>query len=171
MKKTVRCCVMENMKIRPAERADLEEILKIYAYAREFMVRSGNPTQWVNGYPERTMLEEDIHKGNLYAVLRSGKICGVFCFVLGEDPTYAVIEGGTWRSREPYGTIHRIASDGTGGVFPAALKFCREVIRHIRIDTHENNYPMQHLVTKHGFSKRGIIYVADGTPRFAYDLL
>ena len=61
---------MENMKIRPAERADLEEILKIYAYAREFMVRSGNPTQWVNGYPERTMLEEDIHKGNLYAVLR-----------------------------------------------------------------------------------------------------
>lgn len=162
---------MEKMKIRLAEKADLDEIMSIYAYAREFMVRSGNPTQWVNGYPERSMLEADIQKGNLYVVIREGKCCGVFCFVLGEDPTYAVIEGGAWRSGAPYGTIHRIASDGTGGIFPAALEFCRGKILHIRIDTHENNYPMQHLVTKHGFSRRGIIYVADGTPRIAYDLL
>lgn len=162
---------MGKMTIRRAETADLDEIMKIYAYAREFMARNGNPTQWTDGYPERSMLEADIRKGNLFTAVRSGKICGVFCFVLGEDPTYAVMDGGEWRSREPYGTIHRIASDGTGGLFTAALEFCRKQIPHIRIDTHENNYPMQHLVTRHGFSQRGIIYVADGTPRIAYDLL
>ena len=162
---------MEKMTIRWAETADLEEIMKIYAYARDFMARNGNPTQWTDGYPERSMLEADIRKGNLFTAVRSDKICGVFCFVLGEDPTYAVMDGGEWRSREPYGTIHRIASDGTGGLFTAALEFCRKQIPHIRIDTHENNYPMQHLVTRHGFSQRGIIYVADGTPRIAYDLL
>jgi hypothetical protein len=28
---------------------------------------------------------------------------------------------------------------------------------------------MQHVVEKHGFSRRGIIYIADGTPRIAYE--
>ena len=34
---------------------------------------------------------------------------GVFAFILGEDPTYGVIEDGQWLSGDPYGTIHRIA--------------------------------------------------------------
>ena len=161
---------MENLKIRPATQAELNEIETIYAVAREFMVVNGNPTQWKDGYPRRELLEEDIRRGTLYAVLRSGEICGVFVFVIGEDPTYGYIENGTWRSDTVYGTIHRIASRSSG-VFTACLEFCRERCDHIRIDTHADNKPMQHLVEKHGFSRRGIIYVADGTPRIAYDLI
>jgi RimJ/RimL family protein N-acetyltransferase len=66
--------------------------------------------------------------------------------------------------------IHRIAGKG-GGNFDAALGFCSKMIRHLRIDTHSDNKPMQHLVEKAGFSKRGIIYVADRSPRIAYDRL
>ena len=161
---------MENQKIRLATQTDLEIIEEIYAFARKFMAENGNPTQWKDGYPQRTMLETDIAKKNLYVVMDQDNISGVFLFVIGEDPTYGHIEGGTWRADTPYGTIHRIASCGSG-VFDACLNFCRSKCSHIRVDTHADNKPMQHLAEKHGFSRRGIIYVADGTPRIAYDLI
>jgi len=161
---------VEKMRIRPAERTDLDEIERIYAYARRFMAQNGNPTQWKNGYPWRDLLEEDIDRQTLYVAVKGDSLCGVFVFAEGEDPTYARIEGGTWLSDAPYGTIHRIASI-TGGLFPEALAFCRSKCAHIRIDTHADNKPMQHLAEKYGFSRRGIIYVADGTPRIAYEQL
>ena len=161
---------MEGYKIRPAKQADLDEIEKIYARARCFMADNGNPTQWKDGYPWRDLLEEDISLEKLYVAVREDQICGVFVFVIGKDPTYAYIENGAWRSDLPYGTIHRIASCSSG-VFAAALEFCRSRCAHIRIDTHHNNKPMQHLVEKHGFIRCGTIYVEDGTPRIAYELL
>lgn len=161
---------MEKMKIRRATQADLEKIEVIYGAARQFMCENGNPTQWNDGYPRRELLEGDIRQDRLYVAEREGKMVGVFMFALGEDPTYGYMEDGTWRSDAPYGTIHRIASSG-GGVFAAALEFCRSQCGHIRVDTHTDNKPMQYLAEKHGFSRRGIIYVEDGTPRIAYDLL
>ncbi len=161
---------MENYKIRPATETDLLEIEKIYTAARRFMAENGNPAQWVDGYPKRELLEGDLSRGNLYVAENGQGIAGVFVFVIGEDPTYGYIEGGTWRADSTYGTIHRIASRGKG-VFSAALEFCKSRCSHIRVDTHADNKPMQHLAEKHGFSRRGIIYVADGTPRIAYDLL
>lgn len=152
--------------VRLAEQADMARILEIYEHARKFMVANGNPTQWKDGYPAPEMLKEDIRRQRLY-VVEDQQICGVFMFVIGDDPTYQHIEG-QWGSAEPYGVIHRIAGMG-GGVFSAALEYCEGRIHHLRIDTHEDNKPMQHLVEKNGFIRRGIIYVADGTPRIAYD--
>ena len=163
---------MKNMKeIRPARLEDLDEILKIYDYAKKFMVQTGNPTQWAGSYPQRELLEEDIENGGLYAVTEDGTICGVFYFVIGLDPTYTVIENGAWHSDRTYGTIHRIAGNGTGGLFGAVLEFCRSKIDYLRIDTHEDNKVMQHVVTKHGFKECGIIYTDDGSPRIAFDRL
>jgi len=158
---------MAEKKVRPAMQADMQDILKIYEQARAFMAENGNPTQWGTSHPAEAVLEEDIRKKRLYVVTREEKICGVFMFSVGDDPTYAHIEG-SWRSAEPYGVIHRIAGTG-GGVFAAALDCCSGRIRHLRIDTHADNKPMQHVVEKAGFSRRGIIYVEDGTPRIAYD--
>ena len=160
---------MAEKKIRRATAADMTVILRIYEQARQFMRDSGNPTQWGDTHPRQEILEEDIRLGRLYVVEQEGSICGVFMFQTGDDPTYAYIEG-DWRSSEPYGVIHRIAGSG-GGILAAALAFCKTQISHIRIDTHADNKPMQHAVAKAGFSRRGIIYVEDGTPRIAYDLL
>lgn len=160
---------MPQYNIRRAETADMDKICEIYCFARAFMVSSGNPTQWSPSYPARCMLEADIADRHLYIAENNSGIHGVFFFAVMEEPTYAVIEGGQWGSAEPYGVIHRIASDGSGGVFSAALAFCLARISHIRIDTHHDNFPMQHVLEKHGFRKRGIIYVADGSPRIAYD--
>ena len=35
------------MQIRKAEMADLPRMMEIYAQAREYMRRSGNPNQWI----------------------------------------------------------------------------------------------------------------------------
>ena len=160
---------MEKRSIRPACQADLDEIESIYEQARQFMAQSGNPTQWVNGYLWRDMLEEDIRQGKLFVAVDGREIIGVFVFVIGEDPTYGYIEDGSWLSDLPDGTLHRIASRRKG-VFAQALAFCRSKCGHIRVDTHADNKPMQHLAEKYGFSRRGIIYVEDGTPRIAYEL-
>ena len=98
-------------------------------------------------------------------------IHGVFAFILGVDPTYLQIYEGAWRSDTAYGTIHRIASDGSGGILSAALEYAKSTTSHIRMDTHADNHIMQRALAKAGFSRRGIIYIADGTPRIAYDLL
>ena len=158
---------MSKKRIRLAMETDLDEILKIYAQARRFMAENGNPTQWGQHHPARHILEDDIRLNRLYVVEAGEELRGVFMFQVGNDPTYAYIEGG-WRSSSPYGVIHRIAGVG-GGVFAAVLAYCSGIIGHLRIDTHADNKPMQHVVEKAGFSRRGIIYVEDGTPRIAYD--
>ena len=157
------------MIIRKAENGDLNSILKVYETAREYMRQNGNPDQWGTDKPQKEMLEDDIAKGQLFVGDDEGRICFVFAFILGDDPTYSYIENGNWLSDKPYGTIHRIASDGTvSGVVKSAVDFGREFISNIRIDTHKNNKTMQHVVEKLGFSRCGIIYIEDGTPRIAY---
>ncbi len=157
--------------VRKASWADFSEILRIYAYAREFMAANGNPSQWGRTYPPRRQLEADIADGKLYMVENEGKIHGVFYFAIEEDPAYRMIYEGDWISNTSYGTIHRVASDGSGGIFSACLSFCRECCGHIRIDTHRDNLVMQHLLEKAGFRHCGTIYIADGTDRLAYEWL
>ena len=155
--------------VRTACMADLPRILEIYAYARQFMAQTGNPHQWGKTNPPREVLEDDISRELLHIVEEKTIIRGVFFFSMEEDPTYIAIYDGRWESNAPYGTIHRIASDGSGGIFAAALNWCLSRCRHLRIDTHHDNKVMQHVVEKHGFTRRGIIYIADGTPRIAYE--
>ncbi len=158
--------------IRKATINDLPQILAVYAYAREFMVRTGNPNQWGKITPKQEVLEEDITSNRLYIVENDGRIAGCFMFEIVADPTYAVIEQGEWRSDEAYGVIHRVANNGTiKGMFGQIFEFCRRQINHLRIDTHDDNKIMQHVVEKYGFLRCGIIYLANGDPRIAYEYI
>ena len=157
--------------VRKAVKEDLPVIEKIYAYARGFMVSTGNPNQWGSTHPPVDQLREDIHQERLYVVWDGEGIHGVFYFWIGDDPTYDIIYDGTWHRTDPYGTIHRIAGDGSGGVLAAAVRFGKERINHIRIDTHEDNKIMQRAIAKQGFQRSGIIHLENGSPRIAYDLL
>lgn len=163
--------VKMHYQVRPARMADLERIEAIYAYARKFMAEHGNPDQWGNSYPLRQWLEMDIAENALFVIEGPVEIHGVFYFTIGEDPTYGEIFNGAWKSHSPYGTIHRIAGDGSGGILKTAVVFCREQIDHIRIDTHKDNTVMQSALDKQDFQYCGIIYVEDGTPRLAYEWL
>ena len=157
------------MSVRPAAPCDLPEIMKIYEAARSYMKASGNGGQWGDVYPPRDLIAEDIREGRCFAVCSRAEIHGVFALCEGADPTYQVIYDGAWLNDEPYITVHRIAGDGkVKGVFDSAAEYCRGLSDDIRIDTHENNKTMQHLVEKNGFVKCGTIITHNGTPRIAY---
>ena len=137
------CC------IRPAVAEDLPAVCAIYASARRFMAENGNPTQWGTHFPPQALLQEDIVAKRLYIIEQDGQPHGVFAFIIGADPSYAVIQNGAWLSDTTYGTIHRIAGDGrVHGLLTAAVNYAAGQIRHLRIDTHENNRIMQHLIEK-----------------------
>ncbi len=161
---------MNHYTVRNAVLEDMPKILSIYAYARQFMEDTGNPNQWGKTNPPESQLLEDIAQGQLY-VIESDGIHGVFFLGFDADPTYATIYDGSWLSDEPYGTIHRIAGDGAGGIVGTAVAFAKEKTSHLRIDTHEDNKVMQHVVEKHGFIRRGIIHLSNGSPRIAYEMV
>ena len=164
---------MTDLMIRKTEERDVDRVMEIYASARERMHAGGNVHQWVNR-PFRSTVEEDVRRGTGYVMTdKDGVIRAAFAFILGADPTYALIEDGAWLNDEPYGTVHRIAGDGTAhGVLRQALTFCAGLTDNIRIDTHEDNAPMRHLMDELGFTRCGIIYVeddmSDHSPRIAY---
>ena len=98
---------------------------------------------------------------------------GYFAFLPSPEPTYARIDGGAWLDdRLPYHVIHRIASyPEVHGVFDTMLRWADKREGNLRIDTHRDNRIMQHLLEKHGFRYCGIIYLASGDERLAYQRL
>jgi len=155
--------------IRNAVSSDLSRLEQIYARARRFMAENGNPNQWGNWNPPTTLLEQDIAQKKLYILADESGIHGVFYFAIEDDPTYGVIEDGHWSLDKPYGVIHRIAGDGSGGILESAIAYCSSQISYLRIDTHHDNTVMQNALEKYAFQRCGIIYLANGDPRIAYD--
>lgn len=157
------------MNIRKAKPKDLDTIMDIYSAAQDFMIASGNPNQWGYSYPTSDLIKNDINNEVCYLILDNDVPHGVFCLFVGEEPTYQHIENGQWINDEEYVTIHRLASDGkVKGIFKCGVDYCKSISDNIRIDTHNDNLIMQKLILRNGFLKCGTIYVADGTPRIAY---
>jgi hypothetical protein len=157
------------MNIRYTTAQDLEKVMNIYAYARAQMKKNGNPNQWGDSRPSVETVKADINRRNSFLVTEADEICGVFAFIIGKDPTYAVIEDGHWLNDAPYGVIHRVASSGRcSGIMDFVLNYCEALTSNIRIDTHRDNIIMQHILESHHYTKCGTIYTDDGTPRIAY---
>ncbi|MBQ8276780.1 MAG: GNAT family N-acetyltransferase [Clostridia bacterium] len=162
-----------SLSIRPAVPADLPTVMQIYACARQYMRTQGNPTQWAGGYPPEALIREDIAQGycHLCCDAENGEILGVFCFFIGEDPTYRRIEDGAWLNDAPYGVIHRIAVGENAhrrGVASFCFAYAFERCGNVKIDTHLDNLPMQRSLEKNGFVRCGTIHLANGDPRIAY---
>ncbi len=157
------------IEIRKTTTNDLDRVMEIYDIARNFMRDNGNPTQWGDGYPIRSLIEEDIARGESYVMVEGNEIHGVFMFMQRVEPTYAKIEG-EWLNDAPYGTIHRIATDGKiKRMFDKCVEFCNGITKNLRVDTHHDNLPMQKAIKRNGFTYCGVIYMLhDGTPRIAF---
>ena len=158
------------LTVRPSLPADVPQIMRVIRAARAYMKATGNPTQWGDSRPSSLAIESDIQRGCSYVITdESGTVRGTFALLLGDEPTYRIIRDGCWLNELPYGTIHRVASDGEcHGIFAACLAFCSALTPNLRIDTHEKNMTMRHLIEKSGFTRCGIITVNDGSERIAY---
>lgn len=162
------------MEIRHSTPQDLDRMVEIYAHARQFMRKTGNPNQWgPTNWPPTDLLRDDIAAGRSYVCTCDGRVVGTFCFLQGEniEPTYRDIREGGWHYDGPYGVVHRLAGDGSvKGIGRFCLDWAFQQCGHLRVDTHPDNTVMQGLLARLGFVRRGIIYVPqDPYPRFAYD--
>ena len=157
------------MRIRKSRMEDLKKIMDIYDSARLYMRANNNYSQWSDSYPGEKDILQDMENGNSFVGIDKGEIVMTFAFIKGEDPTYKIIKEGSWINNEPYGTIHRIASNGNSrGVLKYASDYCFRSVNNIRIDTHEDNIPMLIALRNLGYIRCGIINCRDGSPRIAF---
>ena len=158
------------MIIRKTKISDLADCEMIYASARKFMAEAGNPNQWNGAYPGIPEILADIAAGTGYVCEDEGEVVAVFHYSVGDDPTYKKIYDGEWKSDEPYAVIHRVAVKHHGrGIIDFIFHECFEASPHLRIDTHRDNVPMQRVLKRCGFEYCGIIYLASGDERLAFE--
>ena len=69
------------MTIRLAEEKDINRIMEIYAFARNFMAKNGNPNQWGStNWPPLDLIKNDIENQKLFLCINENKIVGVFFY-------------------------------------------------------------------------------------------
>lgn len=162
------------MNIQIAKPEHLNSIMQVINDARNSMRANGNHTQWINGYPSEEVILNDIKQNIAYICWNDTEMVGYFTFLKGNhpEPTYNIIDNGKWLNNEPYGVIHRLASNGKArGVAKACFDYCFTQTNNIKVDTNNNNLPMQNFFKKYGFTYCGVIYVADGSPRDAFQMV
>ena len=162
-----------NRTIREARPTDIADIMQVMEAAKKIMRSSGNMRQWGDGYPSEAVISSDMEKHCGYVIEEAGRIVGYFAFLHSPEPTYSKIYNGEWlNDTQSYHVIHRIASyPDVHGVFSSIMDFSFSHDTNIRIDTHKDNRIMQHNIEKHGFTYCGIIYLANGDERLAYQKL
>lgn len=169
------------IEIRKAVIADIPSVMKVISEARETMRTEGNATQWAGPYPSEGTILADVDAGYGHICLYEGGIVGYFALIPGPEPTYSKIFDGEWLDKIlPYYVIHRIASvPEVHGVFKAIIDFCSSGdagtdefgMINLRIDTHKDNAIMRKLLDREGFIYCGIIHLASGDERLAYQRL
>ena len=156
------------MEIRKTAIGDIDEVMEIYAYARDYMRKNGNPGQWGDAFPSLEYIRQDIKSGKSYVLADEKTIAAVFYFCIESEPTYSKIDG-NWLNDKPYGVVHRIARGPAGkGAGEICLKWCFENCGNVRIDTHRDNVQMLKLLKKLGYVYCGIVWMEDGSERLAY---
>lgn len=160
--------------IRKATYDDLPTLMEIFGKARGIMRESGNLIQWSGSYPSEVIVREDIRSGHCYVLAEresKEKIIATMTFIPGPDPTYTEIFDGSWLNDIPYFVIHRIAVAEPGhDAARRLLDWGFGQADSIRIDTHKDNVIMRHILSKYGFTHCGMIRLANGEPREAYQM-
>lgn len=169
---------MKNINVKKTTKSDIDRIMIILGEARQRMAKLGID-QWQYGYPTRDIIKDDLLKGMSYSVREEGdnEIYGTFCLKEGGEPTYDKIFDGAWLTNGEYFAIHRIAVCNEKRGSGMSDKMCRFIeaeckargVRSLRVDTHIGNTPMRKFLDRNGFVYCGIIYLADGEERIAFE--
>ncbi|WP_294835140.1 GNAT family N-acetyltransferase [uncultured Lactobacillus sp.] len=171
------------MQLRRATMADFDRIIAILKDGANQLAERG-VDQWQGDYPSKAQIKEDIENGWAFlAVSEDQETVGAIAIVDGPDHVYDHLDGKWLSDTNKYVVIHRVAihSQHSGKGYATELlqavindiKNNRDDIDSIRIDTHEDNKAMQHLIAKMGFSKVGYLHGAyrPNETSFVYELI
>lgn len=162
-------------QFRHTTAADIPAIMAIIAQAQTYFKQQGID-QWQDGYPNTSVIQNDIRNNNSYVLLNGKQVVATAMISFDGEPTYSDIDG-AWLTDYPYAVIHRVAvrTELKGQNLAATFieltaKMClQKSIPCIRIDTHRENLPMQRVAQKNGFTYCGVIRLASGADRLAYE--
>lgn len=185
----------EDLKYRKAEPADAERIMEIIRQAQAQMRALGS-LQWLDGYPARTDIDNDIARGYGYVFEKSdaaenpaaaetpqkydkgtvpGGVIAYGAAVFDGEPAYGAIDG-AWLTGGDYVVLHRLAvADGEKGRGVAA-EFMRRTealargrgVGSFRVDTNFDNRYMLRMLERLRFAYCGKIVYGSGE-RLAFE--
>lgn len=164
------------IEIRSVKKEEAQIALEILSDARNHQREQGF-MQWTDDYPNLKAVIEDINNNSAYFFINDGTPFGYAYIGFDGEVTYNKIQG-EWKSNRKYAVIHRLAFgkevQGKGlskSTFQAIKEFVgSRGIHSIRIDTHEDNKKMQHILKREDYQYCGIATIPSGE-RLAYELL
>jgi hypothetical protein len=170
--------INSNIKFRKATKTEINQIMNIFSQAQEHLRLKG-VNQWQNNYPNLEIIEKDIKNENGYVITKNSKVIAFITVIFSPEISYEIIYDGKWISNGEYAVVHRMAIDNDYkktilASFSLLLKNIEQIclnknIYSIKTDTHRNNLSMQKILKKNGFKYCGIIYLADGSERLAFE--
>lgn len=167
----INCKEVRTMLLRRAEMKDLPQIEQIILDGKAHLAAQ-NINQWRGQYPNMDVLVHDINNGYNYVLVEDDEVLGTISAISGPDMSYQTLDG-QWMTEEgEYVALHRVAVSanhrGEGlstKLFNAVLDelSLNPMIKGVRIDTHQENFGMQHVIKKMGFAETGLVKVLNSS--------
>lgn len=140
----------------------IQRIWNILQQAIERRKKDGS-TQWQDGYPNLSVVNQDISKGAGYILTDGDIIVGYCAIFVNDEPSYANIKG-KWLTDNDFIAYHRVAISDEylgQGLAQLMLKHVEQIaiekrIYSIKADTNFDNLGMLRI-----FEKLGYIYCGE----------
>ncbi|MBR2763131.1 MAG: GNAT family N-acetyltransferase [Lactococcus sp.] len=149
--------------IEKAKLTDLSEIVAVIESARAYLKAQGIDQWQKSAYPAISDIRTDIENDVAYVLKVAGKVAAYGAVIAGFDPAYDLIQGAWRNDNHDYVTVHRMAvstafrGQALGQRFLTSVFETFSTYQDFRVDTHLDNQIMQHILTKLGFEKCGVV--------------
>lgn len=155
------------MEFRIAKNEELEQVMALYQKAIQNMQARGI-NQWVDGYPDRSYVENDIQNGDLYLLAEGEELLAVASLNEEQEEEYAT---GQWQGKGRVAVLHRFCinpeyqGQQIGQVMMEAIEKYLTACAYddIRLDTLESNGPAMKLYDKMGYQLAGTMQRGDSS--------
>ena len=147
------------------------EIPQIWDILQQAIARRKNDgsQQWQDGYPNETVIQQDIAKGIGYILAGDDTILGYAAILINDEPAYDNLKG-NWLTDGDFVVVHRVAilDDYLGkGLAQKIFLFTEDLaiennIFSIKVDTNFDNLPMLKIFEKFGYTYCGEVILRDG---------
>jgi GNAT superfamily N-acetyltransferase len=153
---------------RKAVLTDVPQIWEIIQQAILRRKKDGSQ-QWQDGYPNESVIEEDIKKRVGYVLTDGNAIAGYTAIMINDEPAYADLEG-EWLTNEDFVVVHRLAvsDEYIGQGLAQKMMRCTEDVAlendifSVKVDTNFDNIPMLKIFEKLGYAYCGEVMLRGG---------
>lgn len=164
----------QTLQFKRATLKELDIIWLIIQSAIERRKKDGS-NQWQDGYPNLSVLENDITNRNGFVLIDANEIVGYCAILINDEPEYERIIG-NWITNSDFIVYHRvaIAEEHLGkGYAKTMMHFIEEFalengISSIKVDTNFDNLAMLKLFSDFEYEYCGEVYFR-GSPRKAFE--